>query len=241
MEALVRWQHPSLGLVPPDDFISIAEETGIIIALDQWVLENGCRQLCYWKNQFPTLPHLTLNFNLSGKHFFQSNLVSKIEAILTETGLESQFLKLEITESILIRNSESVLKTLTQLIDKKIQICLDDFGTGYSSLSYLNRFPIDVLKIDRSFIHNLNLNNSQNSQSAIVRTIILMARELGITAIAEGVETLEQLNFLKSLGCSGAQGYGFFPPLNSEAMTNLLTQVTEHQNQEVLFNNLAKI
>ncbi|MDJ0744351.1 MAG: EAL domain-containing protein [Xenococcaceae cyanobacterium MO_167.B27] len=238
MEALVRWQHPTLGLVTPADFISIAEETGIIIALDQWVLKNASSQFCEWKNQFPAFAHLTLNVNLSGKHFFQSNLTQKIDTILAETGLESQSLKLEITESVMIQNSESVLETLTQLINKKIQICLDDFGTGYSSLSYLHRFPIDVLKIDRSFIHNLNLNNSQ---SAIVRTIIVMARELGIKAIAEGVETLEQLNFLKALGCSGAQGYGFSPPLNSQAMTSLLTQVTEHQNQEVLFGNFAKI
>ncbi len=236
MEALVRWQHPSLGLVPPADFISIAEETGLIMALDQWVLENSCRQLCDWKNQFPACAHLTLNVNLSGKHFFQSDLIQKIDLIMAETGLESQYLKLEITESVLIKHSQTVLQMLTQLINKKIQICLDDFGTGYSSLSYLNRFPINVLKIDRSFIHNLK---SKNSQSTIVRTIIVMARELGIKAIAEGVETLEQLNFLKTLGCFGAQGYGFSPPLNSEAMTNLLAQVSTHQNQEILFGKFA--
>ncbi len=233
MEALVRWQHPSLGLISPADFIPIAEETGLIVAIDEWVMENSCRQFYYWKNEFPTFAHLTLNVNLSGKHFFQSDLISKIDLILAETGLESKYLKLEITESVLIDHSQTVLKMLTQLIEKNIQICLDDFGTGYSSLSYLNRFPINALKIDRSFI--LNLRN-ENSQSAIVRSIIVMARELGIQVIAEGVETLEQLNFLKTSDCFGVQGYGFSPPLNSEAMTNLLTQVSSYENHELVFN-----
>ncbi len=219
MEALVRWQHPSLGLVSPEDFIPLAEETGIIIELDHWVLENACRQLCYWRDRFPAFDDLTINVNLSSKQFFQGDLIAKIDQILAETGLEGQYLKLEITESVLIENFSSVLKILNQLKDKKIQMCLDDFGTGYSSLSYLDRFSLNVLKIDRSFINNLGINDSR---SAIVRAILVMARELEIQAIAEGVETTEQLNFLKALGCFGAQGYWFSSPLDTEEMTYFL-------------------
>ena len=219
LEALVRWQHPSLGLISPEDFIPLAEETGIIIEIDRWVLKNACRQLCYWRNRFPAFDHLTINVNLSGKQFFQADLIVKIDQILTETGLEGQYLKLEITESVLIENFSSVLKILHQLKEKKIQVCLDDFGTGYSSLSYLNCFSLNGLKIDRSFIHNLGINDSK---SAIVRAILVMARELEIEAIAEGVETEEQINFLKALNCFGAQGYWFSPPLDPEEMTHLL-------------------
>ena len=219
MEALVRWQHPLHGLVSPGDFISIAEETGIIIALDQWVLKRACHQLGYWRERFPAFDHLTINVNLSAKQFSQSDLIQKIEKILAETSLEGQYLKLEITESALLENSSCVLEIFNQLREKKIQVCLDDFGTGYSSLSYLNRFPLNFLKIDRSFIKNLGI---KNSKSAIVRAIIVMTRELEIEAIAEGIETSEQLNFLRGLGCFGAQGYWFSHPLEPEKMTQFL-------------------
>ena len=219
MEALVRWQHPLHGLVSPVDFISMAEETGIIIALDQWVLKCACHQLSYWRELFPAFDHLTINVNLSAKQFFQSDLIQKIEKILAETSLEGQYLKLEITESVLLENSSCVLEIFNQLREKKIQVCLDDFGTGYSSLSYLNRFPLNFLKIDRSFIKNLGI---KDSKSAIVRAIIVMTRELEIEAIAEGIETSEQLNFLRALGCFGAQGYWFSHPLESEKMTQFL-------------------
>ncbi len=222
MEALVRWQHPEQGLVSPTDFIPIAEETGIIIALDQWVLKSACRQLGYWKKQFPAFSHLTVNVNLSGQQFFQLDFLEKIEQILAETGILGQDLKLEITESVLIENSESVPEMLNQLREKKIQVCLDDFGTGYSSLSYLNRFPLNALKIDRSFINNLG---REGSKSAIVRAIVIMARELEIEVIAEGVETVEQIDFLKTLGCFGAQGYWFSHPLEPKEMTHLLKSV----------------
>ena len=219
MEALLRWQHPSLGLVSPKDFIPIAEETGKIVELDQWVLKNACRQLCSWRNWFPAFDRLSINVNLSVKQFFQSNLMEKIDQILTETGLEGQYLRLEITETVLIEESSCVLEILNQIREKKIQVCLDDFGTGYSSLSYLNRFPLNVLKIDRSFINDLGIDDSR---SAIVRAIVVMARELKIKAIAEGIETAEQLNLLRALGCFGAQGYWFSHPLNTEQMTHFL-------------------
>ncbi|MDJ0594746.1 MAG: EAL domain-containing protein [Pleurocapsa sp. MO_226.B13] len=230
MEALIRWQHPLKGLIYPVDFISTAEETGIIIDLDYWVMKDACHQLRYWQNCFSNFHHLTININISGKHFLKSNLVQEIEKILAETNLKEQNLKLEITESLLIEKSSHVLDTLNQLKEKKIQVCLDDFGTGYSSLSYLNYFPINVLKIDRCFIKNLDI---KTSKSAIVLAIIAMARELEIDIIAEGVETLEQLKFLKSLECFGAQGYYFSHPLDSEKMTQFL----EELNQKKLFSN----
>ncbi|MDJ0534283.1 MAG: EAL domain-containing protein [Xenococcaceae cyanobacterium MO_207.B15] len=221
VEALVRWQHPLKGLISPVDFIPIAEESGIIIELDYWVLKSACHQLCYWRNRFPTLDYLTININISAKQFLKSNLIQKIEKILAETSLEGQNLKLEITENILIENSSYVLEIFAQLREKGVQVCLDDFGTGYSSLTYLNHFPINVLKIDRSFIKNLAL---KNSKSAIVMAIVAMARELKINTIAEGIETLEQLNFLKSLDCFGGQGYYFSHPLASEEMTQFINK-----------------
>lgn len=219
IEALVRWEHPILGLIYPADFIPLAEETGIIIALDQWVLRNACHQLFCWQNQFPDFSYLTLNVNLSGSQFLQSDFIEKIDNILTETGLEGKYLKLEITESILIEDSNSVANMLNQLRNKKIQLCVDDFGTGYSSFSYLDRFPFNVLKIDRSFIKNLSI---KKNSKPIVRAIVVMARELGLEVIVEGVETIEQINFIKTLGCFRAQGYWFSHPLDSKEMTHLL-------------------
>lgn len=221
MEALVRWQHPEQGLISPTNFISIAEETGIIIALDQWVLKRACCQLVDWKNQFPSFAHLSLNVNLSGKHFLQSHLIEKIEEIIDETNILKQDLKLEITESILIENSKLIQNIFNRLKNKKIQVCLDDFGTGYSSLSYLDRFPLNTLKIDRSFISNLN---GESSKSAIIRAIVIMARELDIEVIAEGVETIKQVDFLKTLGCFGAQGYWYSKPLKTEDVIPLLNK-----------------
>ena len=220
VEALVRWQHPERGLIPLEDFIPMAEETGIIIALDQWVLKNACCQLRCWQEQFPVFSHLILSVNLSGHHFSQMNFIEQIDRILTSTGILGQYLKLEITESVLLSNPESTVKMLKQLRKRNIQICLDDFGTGYSSLSYLHRFPLNVLKIDRSFVSNLK---AQDSRMAIIRTIVTLGHELGIEVIAEGIESAHQMQFLKALGCHYGQGYYFSPPVDSQALTNLLT------------------
>ena len=219
MEALVRWRHPEQGLISPTNFMSTAEETGMIIALDRWVIQRACSQLVDWKNQFPANSHLSINVNLSGKHFLQSHLMEKIESIIDTTNIVKEDLKLEITENILIENSQLVQDIFKRLKNKKIKICLDDFGTGYSSLSYLDRFPIDTLKIDRSFISNLN---GESSKSAIVRAIVRMARELDIEVIAEGVETVEQVNFLKTLNCFGAQGYWYSQPVTTQEILFLL-------------------
>lgn len=222
VEALVRWQHPKQGMISPSEFILIAEETGVIVDLDQWVLRSACQQLRAWQKQFPTLDPFTVSVNLSGKQFAQPNLVEYIDTLLTETGLEGSCLKLEITESILIDNPDSAAEMIAQLQKRNIQISLDDFGTGYSSLSYLHRFPLNALKIDRSFVSNLE---ASRSNLTIVRTIITMAFELGIGIIAEGIETQTQAEFLQSLGCHYGQGYYFFPPLNAEALTSLLDRI----------------
>ncbi|MDJ0727897.1 MAG: EAL domain-containing protein [Prochloraceae cyanobacterium] len=233
IEALVRWQHHSLGLIHPQDIIPLAEENGFIVPLDLWILENASRQVSLWKKQFPAFAQLGLNVNFSGKQFIQSNLAAKVESILSKTNLDPRHLKLEMTESVLIKNCQSVLSILNQFREQQIQICLDDFGTGYSSLSYLDRFAFDILKIDRSFIHKLSLNNSQQS---IVRAIVVMARELNIKVIAEGIEDSIQLDFLQSLNCFGGQGFLFSQPLNTQEMTDLLQYYSSPNRDE--FNRL---
>ncbi|PSB03900.1 EAL domain-containing protein [Merismopedia glauca] len=219
VEALVRWQHPEQGLIPPDEFIPIAEETGLIVALDRWVLQEACQQLSLWQEQFPSVTPLTLSVNFSGKHFAKPDLTEEIDLILDQTSLKGEYLKLEITESVLIQNPESVAEIFQLLRERKIEVCLDDFGTGYSSLSYLHRFPLSILKIDRSFVSNLEI---QDSNAAIVRTILAMADELGIGVVAEGIETTSQMLFLKNLGCQWGQGYWFSRPVDSETMTALI-------------------
>ena len=218
-EALVRWQHPERGLISPNEFIPLAEETGLILELDQWVLSTACQQMHLWRQQFPSLASLTLSVNLSGKQFAQPDLSEKLELILSETNLERRYLKLEITESALIENAESAAEMLWQLQAKGIQVCLDDFGTGYSSLSYLNRFPINILKIDRSFINALG---AQGNSAAIVRIMLTLAEEMGLKSIAEGVETNEQKKLLQAWGCQYAQGYLFLPPVDSQGIETFL-------------------
>ncbi len=220
VEALVRWQHPERGLVSPAEFIHLAEETGIIIALDQWVLKNACCQLRCWQQQFPTFSHLTLSVNLSGHHFDQMDYIEQINQIIATTGILGQYLKLEITESVLLSNPETIEEMLKQLRKSNIQVCLDDFGTGYSSLSYLHRFPLNILKIDRSFVSTLE---AHDSRMAVVSTIVTLGHELGIEVIAEGMETAHQIQCLKSLGCHYGQGYYFSPPVDSNTLTTFLT------------------
>ncbi len=214
-EALVRWLHPERGLIYPHEFIPIAEETGLIIALDQWVLRSSCQQFYRWQRQFSSFMPLTLSVNLSGKQFSQPDLIAQIDVILSETGLGGQCLKLEITESALIENPESAAETLRELQARKIRVCLDDFGTGYSSLSYLHRFPLNTLKIDRSFVSRLG---RKGENTAIVRTIATLADEMGLELIAEGIETAEQISFLQTLGYQYGQGYWFSKPVDSESI-----------------------
>ena len=217
-ESLIRWEHPQQGLISPARFVQMAEDTGLIIQLDQLVLRESCRQLKVWQEEFPSNPPLAISVNLSGKQFAQPDLIDKISQVLEETGLAPDSLKLEITESSLIENPETAAATLKLLKDLGIRISLDDFGTGYSSLSYLHRFPIDTIKIDRSFITRINI--SKNSE--IVRAIITLAKNLGMEVIAEGVETDEQISRLTGMNCGYVQGYMFSKPLPGDDVRELL-------------------
>ncbi|MEH1942355.1 MAG: EAL domain-containing protein [Nostoc sp.] len=218
-EALVRWQHPERGLISPAEFIPIAEETGLIIPIGQWVLRESCQQLRQWQLQFPAIKPLTLNVNLSGKQFSQPHLIEQIGQILQDTNLSPSNLKLEITESAIIASPEKATIVLKQLKAFGLQLCIDDFGTGYSSLAYLHHFPIDVLKIDRSFVNHID---SDAEQLAIVRAIVTLADNLGMSVVAEGIETVDQLVQLKLLQCQQAQGYLFSQPLEQEQARTLL-------------------
>jgi diguanylate cyclase (GGDEF)-like protein/PAS domain S-box-containing protein len=225
-EALVRWQHPERGLISPVDFIPVAEETGYIIPIGQWVLEQSCRQLRQWKELLPKETPLTISVNLSGKQFAQNNLIGQITGTLSRTGIDPHDLKLEITESVVVENMETATEMLNQLRAIGIQLSIDDFGTGYSSLSYLHRLPIDTLKIDRSFITQM-IKNNENAE--IVRTIVSLAKNLSMSLIAEGVETIEQLEQLQLLGCDNGQGYLFSKPMTEEIATQLVVQVEQWQ------------
>ncbi|HEY0003230.1 MAG TPA: EAL domain-containing protein [Pyrinomonadaceae bacterium] len=211
LEALVRWQHPERGLVYPDEFIPVAEETGLIIALDRWVLRQACQQMRSLSERFPAQLPLTLSVNLSAKQFSHMDLIEQVRQILQETGLDARSLKLEITENVLLLSTDAVNQMLAQLRALGIELYLDDFGTGYSSLSYLQRFPIDALKIDRSFVSRIGA-GGENAE--IARAIVMLAHSLEMKVIAEGVETGEQLEALKKLGCEYGQGNLFSKPVD---------------------------
>ncbi|HKG47792.1 MAG TPA: diguanylate cyclase [Pyrinomonadaceae bacterium] len=209
-EALARWRHPEFGLVPPKDFIPVAEETGQILTIGQTVLESACRQAREWQQTYPAAPPLFVSVNLSVKQFNQPGLVNNIASLLEQFQLPPRCLKLEITESVFSDNIEAAVELLTQLRALGVQLSIDDFGTGYSSLSYLQRFPIDTLKIDRSFVTQM-MENEENLE--IVRTIVALAQNLGMDVVAEGVETEDQLTLLRKLECENGQGYLFSTPL----------------------------
>lgn len=222
-EALVHWQHPTRGLVPPGDFISVAEETGAIVPLGYWVIQEACRQVQAWLSQFPAKT-FTISVNISSKQFSQPDLIEQISQTLRTTGLVAKHFKLEITESVIMENAESATAMLVHLRDLGIELQLDDFGTGYSSLSYLHRFPVDGLKIDRSFISQVDPKRPCKSQTLtpIVGTILTLAQNLNVDVTAEGVETSHQLAQLKGLKCKYAQGYFFARPLDQVATAALL-------------------
>jgi EAL domain-containing protein (putative c-di-GMP-specific phosphodiesterase class I) len=218
-EALIRWHHPEQGLIPPSDFIPIAESNSLIIPLGHWVLQEACRQLRVWQDLSSATP-LMISVNLSSRQFAQPDLVQQISQILEATGLSAQSLKLEITETVVMENADTATAMLKQLKSLGIQLSIDDFGTGYSSLSYLHQFPIDTLKIDRSFINGIDV-DGENLE--IVRTIVTLAWNLGMDVIAEGVETNKQLSQVKALQCEYAQGYFFSPAVDADAAWGLLT------------------
>jgi diguanylate cyclase (GGDEF)-like protein/PAS domain S-box-containing protein len=213
-EALVRWQHPTRGLIPPDEFIPIAEETDLIVPLGAWVLREACRQMVEWHKGYAHSPLPTISVNVSYKQLKREGFVEEVQRILAETGLPPEMLRLEMTESTVMANAEEAGVTLQRLKDMKIGLEIDDFGTGYSSLSCLSRLPFDTVKIDRSFIRDLG---SSEERSEIVRAILELSRSMNLTVVAEGVETGNQLRELDALGCSHAQGYYISRPLCAAA------------------------
>ena len=219
VEALVRWQHPERGLVPPMDFIPVAEETGLIVPLGEWVLETACRQAKEWHVAHPNEPLLTMSVNLSARQLQHEGIVTTVERVLTSTGLSPETLTLEITESAVMNDHVTTIVRLNQLKALGVRIAVDDFGTGYSSLSYLRRFPIDVLKIDRSFVDGVT---DGPQKRALLRTIVELGRTLNLETVAEGIEQPEEMQQLRSLDCDLGQGYYFARPLDADSVGELL-------------------
>ena len=219
-EALIRWQHPTRGLISPEEFIPIAEETGLIVPIGHWVLLQACNQMKQWHELYGD-HSLAIGVNFSNKQFMQPDLVGRIRQVLEETGLEPTSLTLELTESLVMENPESSFALLRQLRELEVRVGIDDFGTGYSSLSYLHQFPIDTLKIDRSFVNQLAVNDEN---SMIIRTIVNLAHNLGADVIAEGVESSQQLQILKDLQCEYAQGFYFSEAVDSKAAEQLIVE-----------------
>jgi len=216
-EALVRWQHPERGLVLPSKFIPIAEETGLIVPIGEWVLYTACKQVKVWQNS--GFPSLQIAVNLSSRQFSQLDLRHRLVQIIINTGIEPKYIELELTESMLVQNTEVAIRRLNALKALGVKIAIDDFGTGYSSLSYLQQFPFDVLKIDRCFIRNITENTSN---AAITEAIIAMAKNLNLKLIAEGVETEDELSFVCQHQCDGMQGYLFSRPVPVQEFHQLL-------------------
>lgn len=228
-EALLRWHHPQRGIIAPLDFIPIAEETGLIVPIGEWVLRKACRQLKAWQTRFPQSPPVTMSVNVSGTQFAKSDFVDQVKKILREVGLDPTTLQLELTESVWLNSSPEALALFRQLSDMGIQLHMDDFGTGYSSLAYLQHFPIRMLKIDRTFLNKMD---DDNKTKKILHAMIAMAHDLGIETLAEGVETLEQLAHLKRLNCNYGQGYLMSRPVDPAAIEKLLTaQRLKHAGQ----------
>jgi EAL domain-containing protein (putative c-di-GMP-specific phosphodiesterase class I) len=221
-EALVRWQHPQRGLVPPGQFIPVAEQTGLILPIGQWVLQTACQQLVAWGTQ-PAARDWTVSVNVSARQFRRSDFVAQVLAVLHDTGADPQRLKLELTESVLLSDVEDAIVKMEALRSAGVRFALDDFGTGYSSLSYLKRLPLDQLKIDSSFVRDALVDPND---AAIIQAIVALGRSLGLAVIAEGVETAAQRDFLARQGCHACQGYYFGRPGPVEALMPLLADPT---------------
>ncbi|MGD6817465.1 EAL domain-containing protein [Metabacillus sp. 84] len=224
MEVLLRWNHPLLGIVSPVEFIPIAEETGLIIEIGKWSMHEACRQLKEW--QATNSPALRLSMNLSIKQFYQPDLVSMVSRVLEENGISPNHFELEFTESLSMHNSEMFIRTIQELKNIKIHLSIDDFGTGYSSLSYLTQLPLDKIKIDRSFVHNML---SSKQDEIVIKAIIGLAENLGLQMIAEGVESEVQAHFLGTHGCHHMQGFLFSRPLPEHQITELLAKQSKSQ------------
>ena len=228
-EALIRWNHPQLGLIYPGSFISIAEETGLIIPITRAMVEEACRDLKIWHDRVKHLQNLTMNVNISSRHFLQPGLLNDIKQVLNKIDLPPELLKLEITETALMEDVEDTVRLVQRMRDYGLQIVIDDFGTGYSSLSYLQRLPIDTLKVDRSFVSRIQ--NTPDGNRNIVEAIVSLAQRLDMIVVAEGVETLEQLNILLELNCQLGQGYLFSKPLTRSEVDVLIEEILNYSEQ----------
>ena len=225
-EALLRWRHPARGMIAPSEFIPIAEEIGLMLSIGHWVLEEACQQLRAWHRQFPQQPPLTMSVNISGLQFADPGFVEQIIQTLTTADLDPATLRLELTESVWLNSTPAAITLFQQLNKMGIQLHIDDFGTGYSSLAYLQYFPIRMLKIDRTFLHKMS---EDNNNQDLVRAVIAMAHDLGMETVAEGVETLDQLNQLKQFGCNYGQGYLLSRPIDRASIERLLDKIQLEQ------------
>jgi EAL domain-containing protein (putative c-di-GMP-specific phosphodiesterase class I) len=222
VEALVRWQHPELGMVPPMQFIPLAEETGLIVPIGKWVLNTACAQNAAWQRD--GLPPLRMAVNLSARQFADENLLEDIATALRDSGMKPELLELELTESMVMQNADRAGKVLAAIKQLGVRLAIDDFGVGYSSLTHLKRFPIDTLKVDRSFIRDIP---QDLEDKAITEAIIAMGKSLNLTVVAEGVETLEQETFLRDHACDETQGFYFSMPISSDQFAELLRRRIE--------------
>lgn len=219
MEILAHWEHPKRGLVPPSKFVPLAEETGLIVPLGRWVIEQACHQIKEWQALYPKEPPLLVSANLSARQFEHEDLARDVARALEGSGLEAERLILEITENAVMKDAPLTAKIMRDIKGLGAKLSIDDFGTGYSSLSYLKRFPVDYLKIDRSFVNGLG---KDPNDTVMVLGIISLAHAMGLKVVAEGVETEEQLQRLREMGCDMAQGYYFTKPLRSAEAAELL-------------------
>jgi EAL domain-containing protein (putative c-di-GMP-specific phosphodiesterase class I) len=235
-EALIRWNHPDLGLIYPGSFISIAEETGLIVPITQIIAHQACVDLCHWQAQLGDHLRLTMNINISSKHFMLPTLLDDIKEILRDTGLPPEQLKLEITETALMQDADETIRLVHRLKDYGLSLVIDDFGTGYSSLSYLQRLPIDTLKVDRSFVSRIKTEPDGNRN--IVEAIISLAHRLNMVVVAEGVETEEQLAILMDMNCQFGQGYLFSTPISKPKVDELIENIKKFskENPSAIFS-----
>ena len=215
VEALLRWRHPDMGTVMPSDFVMLLEETGMIVDVGEWVLREACRQAVHWQRDGI---ELRISVNLSGRQFNDPDFLSSVETVIAETGIQPGYLELELTESMLMRNNSQTVHALEKLGALGVKFAIDDFGTGYSSLSYLRRFPINTLKVDRSFVRDVT---EDSDDAAIATAIIVMAQSLGLDVVAEGVETVEQLTFLQTLDCHIMQGFYFSAAVTPQVISEM--------------------
>jgi EAL domain-containing protein (putative c-di-GMP-specific phosphodiesterase class I) len=224
VEALLRWEHPERGMLVPVDFIDVAEETGLIVPIGTWVVEQACRQAQRWLAARPDGEPFFVSVNLSSRQLDTALLIDNVADVLERTGLPSGTLGLEITESVIMRDPESSTTSLRALKDLGVRLAVDDFGTGYSSLAYLRRFPVDLLKVDRAFVDGLGADSGDAEDRAIVAAVVSLAHTLGMKAIAEGVETADQLAELRAMGCDMAQGFFVAKPLTAPDIDDLLAR-----------------